>query len=162
MLIGIISDTHNHEVRTQSAVDTLRNEGVDALVHCGDLFSPAIVEICAVIQPFYFVFGNHDADMTAELSKAADAHGATCLNWGGEFTVDDKRIAVAHGHLSMDLRPLLAAEPDYLLSGHSHSPHDFKEGSTRRINPGALFRASEFSFAILDTMADDLRFVNID
>lgn len=161
MLIGILSDTHDHLKRTQTAIDLLRKEGVEALVHCGDLFSPAIVEICAAVKPFYFVFGNHDSDMTAELLQSASKHGATCLQWGGEFEAAGRRIAVVHGHLTMDLRPLLESKPDYLLSGHSHLPHDFYEGVTRRINPGALFRASEFTVAVLDIRSDDVRFLNV-
>ncbi len=135
MLIGILSDTHNHSERTQIAVHLLRAEGAEVLVHCGDLASPGIVAECSVL-PFYFVFGNHDADRVCELQWAADLHGATCLGWGGEFAAAQKRIAVVHGHLTMDLRPLLDTQPDYLLSGHSHVPCDWHEGPTRRINPG--------------------------
>jgi predicted phosphodiesterase len=38
--------------------------------------------------------------------------------------------------LPKDVRALLAAEPDYLFSGHSHIATDQREGKTRRINPG--------------------------
>lgn len=61
----------------------------------------------------------------------------------------------------MDLRPLLDAGPDYLLSGHSHIAGESRVGPTRRINPGALFEADEFSVAILDLATDDVRFINI-
>lgn len=138
----------------------LRSEGAEVLVHCGDLASPEVVAECSVL-PFYFVFGNHDADMVSALRSAAERHGATCLGWGGEFTVSEKRIAVVHGHLTMDLRPLLNAQPDYLLSGHSHMARDWHDGPTRRINPGALFRSSKFSVAILDVVADEVRFLTV-
>ncbi len=160
VLIGILSDTHDHAERTRIAVNLLRSEGADVLVHCGDLASPEVVAECSVL-PFYFVFGNHDADMVSVLQSAAEQHGATCLGWGGEFTASQKRIAVVHGHLTMDLRPLLEAQPDYLLSGHSHIARDWHEGPTRRINPGALFRAGEFSVALLDVDADDVRFLTV-
>ncbi|MCH8147403.1 MAG: metallophosphoesterase family protein [Planctomycetes bacterium] len=96
MRIGILSDTHNDVDRTRVAVNLLQAEGAQLLVHCGDLATPEVVAECAVL-PFYFVFGNHDSDMAPILQAAADAHGATCLGWGGEFSASQKRIAVVHG-----------------------------------------------------------------
>ena len=160
MRIGILSDTHDEVERTERAVAALRKAGAEILVHCGDLMSPEIVHACSVL-PFYFVFGNHDCDVVPQLEAAAESVGATCLRWGGEFEVADKRIAVVHGHLTMDLHPLLTAQPDYLLSGHSHVTHDFRVGSTRRINPGALHRADNYSVAVLDVASDELAFHSV-
>jgi len=100
--------------------------------------------------------------MVPHLNAAAEEYGATCLGWGGEITLAGKRIAVVHGHLTMDLKPLLEAEPDYLLSGHAHYPQDWREGKTRRINPGALYLAEEYTVALLDVVTDELRFVTIE
>ena len=158
MFIGILSDTHDRADRARVAVDLLRSEGAEVLVHCGDIASPEVVAECSVL-PFYFVFGNHDADMVMVLRSAAEQYGATCLGWGGEFTASHKRIAVAHGHLTMDLQPLLEAKPDYLLSGHSHMARSWREGVTHRINPGALFRADEYSVGLLNVNEDQVRFL---
>ena len=135
--------------------------GAEAIVHCGDLTSGEIVEACSVL-PFYFVFGNHDADKVHNLSKAATQFGANCLKWGSEIELVGKRIAVAHGHLRKDSRKLTAAQPDYYLFGHSHRKHDSRDGGLRRINPGALYRAAEFTAALLDLRADVLEFIAID
>lgn len=158
--IGIIADTHSRVERTRGAVRLLQAAGADLLIHCGDLMNADIVAECAVL-PFYFVFGNNDCDSVPELQSAADKYGATCLGWGREVTITTKRIAVVHGHLTSDLRPLRESSPDYLLSGHSHIAGDWFEGTTRRINPGALFRASEFSVALLDLETDELQFLKI-
>ena len=161
VMIGILADTHNHLNRTKAGVRILQEQGAKILVHCGDLASPEIVEICAVL-PLYFVFGNHDADSAADLKQAAAEQGATCLEWGGEFEYQGKRIAIVHGHMTLDVRPLLEAEPDYLLSGHSHVARDWQSGPIRRINPGALFRTLEPSVALLDVVSDDVRFLAVD
>lgn len=99
-------------------------------MHCGDLTGPPIVEACSRL-PFYFVFGNHDADMASLLDDAATEFGANCLHWGGEISLAEKRIAVAHGHIPNDFRPLLAVNPDYFLFGHSHTTHDSMDGDLR-------------------------------
>ena len=45
------------------------------------------------------------------------------------------------------------------IAGHSHMAHDRRDGPTRRINPGALHRAAEFTAALLDPGTDELRFL---
>lgn len=139
MRLGILSDTHDEIDRTRRAIGLLRAAGADALVHCGDLASPAVVELLAVL-PAWFVFGNHDADTVPHLYRAAAKCGVTCLGWGGFIDTAGKRVAAVHGHLSSDVRGVLAAGPDYLLSGHTHVASDRMTGSLRRINPGASAR----------------------
>ncbi|MBY0527130.1 MAG: metallophosphatase family protein [Gemmataceae bacterium] len=160
MRIGILSDTHDRLVRTRMAVEMLLEAGVEALFHCGDLTGPDIVHAC-VGAPAYFVFGNNDDESLLALRRAMAEMNAVCLEWGGEVTLAGKRIAMVHGHMTRDLRPLQQARPDYLLSGHSHMAHDFREGPTRRINPGALHRAAEFTVAVLDLDTDELRFLPV-
>ncbi|WP_020475500.1 metallophosphoesterase family protein [Zavarzinella formosa] len=161
MRIGILSDTHDHLSRTRRAVEILLAEGADILIHCGDLTSPDIVAVCAV-RPFYFVFGNHDADQAPELRAAAAQTGSVCLEWGGIVELEGKRVGVAHGHMTVDVRRVIADRPDYLLTGHSHDKHDRMNGPIRRINPGALFRADEFTVAVLDLPEGELRFLNVE
>lgn len=160
MKIGILSDTHDKLGRTITAVEKLAAAGAEALIHCGDLTGPEIVYACEGL-PTYFVLGNNDDDWPRVKRAIADT-GGTFLEWGGEVLLADKRIAVTHGHMTSDLKKLLRANPDYLLSGHSHIAHDFREGVTRRINPGALHRAAEFSVAVLDLKTDELTFLAIE
>jgi len=161
MRVGIFSDTHDQQERTRLAVQRLKAEGAEVLFHCGDLIEASMVATCAVI-PCYFVFGNNDADSVPEIRKAiAEIDGAVCLEWGDEVELEGKRIAVTHGHLGAEYRRLLAADPDYLFTGHSHLADDWREGKTRRINPGALHRASTFSVALLNLEDDELRFLTI-
>lgn len=160
MRLGILSDTHDELERTRTAVELLRAEGAEALVHCGDLASPPILAACAVL-PFYFTFGNHDADSVPALRQAAADSGAVCLGWGGVVELGGKRVGVTHGHMTIDVRRVLAEGLDYLLSGHAHFASDSQIGSVRRINPGALHRADEFTVAVLDVESGELRLLRV-
>lgn len=160
MRLGIISDTHDQLERTLLAVRLLLEGGAEALAHCGDITGPEIVAACAVL-PCYFAFGNHDADAVPHLERAARESGAVCLGWGGEVALAGKRVAVAHGHMHTDVRRLLAGRPDYLFSGHSHIAGDRWEGPTRRINPGALHGADEFTVALVDLGSGEARFLPV-
>jgi putative phosphoesterase len=159
MLIGILSDTHDQLDRTRRAVEMLRAAGAEMLFHCGDITEPPLVPICTVL-PCYFVLGNNDED-AAPLEAAIRAGGGTSLGWGGEVALDGKRIAMRHGHLSRELKRLLAARPDYLLFGHSHQACDDTRDGIRRINPGALYRARNYSVALLDLASDTLKFLTV-
>jgi len=159
MLIGILSDTHNRLDRTIAAVTLLQREGAEALIHCGDLTGPDIVHACGIL-PSTFVLGNNDYDVP-QIQRAVAEVGGTFLGWGGEVTLAGKRIAVTHGHMTNDFRSLLAANPDYFFYGHSHQADDTRTGNTRRINPGALHRAEEYTMAVLDLTTDELRFLRV-
>lgn len=160
MLIGVVSDTHDEVGRTRDTVNLLRARGAKAIIHCGDIYGPAIIAECAVL-PLYFVFGNRDSDLVPVLREAARATGATCLGWSGQFTIAEKRVAVVHGHLRMDLQPLLDAGPDYLFSGHSHTAGEWYDGPTRRINPGALAEADAYSVALVNLETDSVQFLPV-
>ncbi len=158
MRIGILSDTHDQRERTTRAVALLMAQGVEALVHCGDLTRPDIVHECSLL-PCYFVLGNNDYDEPGLRCTIADT-GGFFLGRGGEITLAGKRIAITHGDSAREARRLLATVPDYFLFGHTHVPHD-GEGTPRSINPGALHRAANWTVAVLDLVTDDLRFLDV-
>jgi hypothetical protein len=160
MRLGILADTHDELARTRLAVRLLSDAGAEALVHCGDLASPPVVEALAAL-PSWFVLGNHDADAVPDLRRAAEQFGPVCLGWGGVVELGGRRVGVAHGHLTADVRRVLAERPDFLLSGHSHVPGETAVGPVRRINPRALHRADEYTVAVLDLASGELRLLRV-
>jgi predicted phosphodiesterase len=113
------------------------------------------------VLPSFFTFGNHDADMTPHLEQAIAACGGISLGWGEVIELAGKRLGVAHGHTHFDIRRLLQARPDFLLSGHLHFPVDREQDGVRRICPGALHRADEFTVATLDLTSGQLQIVTV-
>lgn len=160
MRIGIVSDTHDQVGRTSRAVSLLLEHGAEALVHCGDYTCPEVILECAGI-PGYYVFGNNDFERSA-LRAAMRAIGGVCLECGGVAEVGSRRVAVTHGDSPREMRRLAALGPDYLLFGHSHLRSDERRGGTRWINPGALYRAAEWTVAVLDLDTGDLVFLPVD
>ena len=160
MILGIISDTHDRLTRTKVAVAMLLDAGAEAIVHCGDLNTPPILEACAV-TPCWFVFGNNDDDSIPELHEAARELGAVCLEWGGVFDLGGRRIGVTHGHMRSDVHKLFKQAPDYLLTGHSHIAGQEKHGRIVRINPGALHRAAVHTVATLDLQSGGVHWLRV-
>lgn len=156
MIIGVISDTHNSIARTQRAMKMFHEHNCDLLLHCGDLANTAIVKLCSQLT-FHFVIGNHDDELV--LQQAAVEHGATCHGELMDLSIGGRRIMMSHGHLKSSMKAMETAAPDYHLFGHSHVALDEFESSTRRINPGALFRTKHPSIAIIDTESNDVEFL---
>lgn len=159
MRIGLLSDTHGRLPAMIEAMKLLQSAGCEYFIHCGDVGSTDILECLAGLKAA-FVFGNTDYDRE-ELRRYGEGLGISCLGNGGEIEVGGKKLAVTHGDDVLMLRNLLAKEPDYLFTGHTHVAKDVRQGRTRWINPGALHRAAVKSVAILDLEKDQLEFLEI-
>jgi len=166
MKIGILSETHGHVARTRIACDLLTSQGTDIVIHCGDIGSePVLAELLAAFQPnnipFYAVLGNVDYpdNLYDGWSKAGEFE---VMGRFGELTVDGKRIAIIHGDDNCELWKAEAdGTYDYIFTGHTHVKEDRTSRNTRIINPGAVYRASQPSVAILETGTDKLTFLAV-
>jgi hypothetical protein len=163
MKIGIVSDSHGHADRLRRALALLRQRGIEALVHCGDLGSPECLEALSEVNvPAYAVVGNTDLHPEA-LDQEAQRWGVHL----GRQTVlvalgADQYLGVAHGHNAQVLTNLLTdGRCPYVCHGHTHRRSDERIGRTRVINPGALHHAHPRTVAVLDTLADTVEFVEV-
>jgi putative phosphoesterase len=148
MRLGIVSDTHGHVLYATEAVHMLEEFEVDTVLHCGDVGSAEIVRLFAK-WPAHFVLGNVDhgpAIRAAAAQCGARFHGAF-----GDLTLAGVRIALLHGD---DTRRLAetAAGGEYAMvcHGHTHVAGRKFAGSTVVLNPGALFRATPHTLAIVE------------
>jgi predicted phosphodiesterase len=134
MLIGALSDSHGRVAVTARAVSLLRARGCDVLLHLGDVETEAVLDELAG-HPARVVFGNCDFDPD-RLGRYAELLGITVDHPMGVFDADGARVAFTHGHIASLL----------------------DEG----INPGALFRATRYTCAVLDTRMDALEIIEIE
>ena len=123
-LIGLVSDTHGL-VRPDifSAL-----EGVELILHAGDVGGADVLAELATIAPVEAVVGNTDPPGTPGLSESL------------EREIDGVRIHVSHGHEVGRPTPerLLAAYPhDVIVYGHTHRQLITRAGGRLVINPGA-------------------------
>ncbi len=159
MLIGVLSDSHGRADTTARAVDALALGGAEVLLHLGDLGSEQVIDEL-VGRKARIVFGNCDWD-AEELDRYARLVGVQVDHPLGILEVHGRRVAFTHGHLGRAMNEALSAGVDYLLHGHTHAVRDERRGSTRIINPGALFRAPRYTAALLDPVRDVVRFIEI-
>lgn len=151
--LGIVSDTHGRHVTCAAAVRRLAAIGIDRLVHLGDVGGADVLDTLAVGIPVELVPGN--CDDPASLRRLASDRGFVMHDAAGRIEVGDRRVGFTHGH---DARALagLSQWAHVVFVGHSHRIADDSDGSTRIVNPGALFRASRYTAASVVISATDV------
>jgi hypothetical protein len=151
MRIGVISDTHGHIPNTQAAVRMLESLAVERVLHCGDICSPQIPRLLAA-WPAHFVFGNCDhGSELAETRAAITAAGLTCHERFGVIELAGRTIALLHSDDVRLFREVKSSgQYDLVCYGHTHEAEQHREGKTLVLNPGALYRASPHSVAVVD------------
>lgn len=160
MRLGIVSDTHGHLAYTEQAVDALRERRPDVVLHCGDIGSPEVVGLFAE-WPTHFVFGNVDFEQ-ARLRSVIEATGLTCHNRFGALELDGRRIAFLHGDDTQRLRDTIGGgEFDLVCHGHTHVADLYRQQTTLVLNPGALYRATPHSLAVVDLPALDVEHIEV-
>lgn len=147
MKIGVISDTHNF---LDPRVSELF-EGVDHILHAGDIGLPWIILQLEAIAPVTAVLGNNDDGLDYRETEI--------------ITLDRRKFLIHHivnpGAHSETLRRLIAREaPDVIVFGHSHQPFSGRHGEIFYFNPGYAgkprFRL-ERTVAILHCDAEGIR-----
>ncbi len=148
MRVGVISDTHNRYRNVETALELLKERGIDLVLHCGDIEDAQTVRLFRGFTT-HFVFGNCDANKGA-LRQAMQEIGAVLHEQFGCLELEGRTIAWTHGDQHRLLRELENSGYDFLFYGHSHRAERHRNGKTLVVNPGALHRAREKTFVILD------------
>ncbi len=117
MRIGVISDTH--DLLRESAVKAL--QGVEHILHVGDVCSPAILEELRQIAPLTTVCGNMDRFMDLPHVEAVELAGC----W----------IFMVHNLEHLDLDPV--GRFHVVLHGHTHQPEIREHDGVLYFNPGS-------------------------
>jgi putative phosphoesterase len=158
--LGIISDTHGHVGLTRPAVRMFESLNVDAVLHCGDIGSIAVVELFAP-WPTHFVFGNCDTGLD-EFAAAIRQLGQTCHGLFGDLEFDGVPVAVLHSHDGRRFRQTIdSGDYGLVCYGHTHVAAIDRRGKTLVVNPGAIYRASLHSVAVVDLPAIEATIVEL-
>lgn len=165
MKIAVISDTHGNLANIQTALEEIKQEEIESIIHCGDIGGLETLEFLDKFNGKVFaVFGNADKGYFEKENSfferfsnikffgSTDSAGAD----SGEIELGGKKIAFVHfPEIAQGLAK--SQQYDLVFHGHTHRPHQEKIGKTELINPGNL--AGLFyrpSFAVYDTQTDKL------
>lgn len=142
MKIGIISDTHKRIGRAKKAIELLVSEGVEYIIHAGDVVKEEILQLLEETQlPYKAVIGNNDY----HLSEVMDRYNL--YSEPHYFHIHETKFKLMHHPLYM------APDVDIIIYGHTHIYDcDYKNG-TLFLNPGEVCaRDKELSTVIILNM----------
>ena len=168
MKIGLLSDSHGRASTTQRAVNVLMDQDIDMLVHLGDIGSIEVIDALvdrvevngSLKPPVHIVFGNVDWDAKS-LARYAESLGIIVDDPVGRITAGNKTVSFTHGHVEAAMQQALAEGVDFLFHGHTHRTRDELIDNTHVINPGALFRAADYTVALVDTDTAQTQFIDV-
>ncbi|HEY4979043.1 MAG TPA: metallophosphoesterase family protein, partial [Candidatus Acidoferrum sp.] len=121
MRIGVISDTHG--LLRPEAEQAL--QGVDLIVHAGDVGKAEILTRLKTIAPVFAVRGNVDTE------KWAQELPETAMVEAGEAS-----LYVIHNLRQLDLS-MKGAGIDLVISGHTHQAEQWEREGVLYLNPGS-------------------------
>lgn len=159
MKLGICSDTHDDLELARAAVDLFEAEGVETVIHCGDVVAPFAATVFDADFDFHAVRGNNDGEWN--LGSVVESFG-TYHGEAAELTFEGVRTAVYHGTSETLVDALVdCGAYDYVFRGHTHERVEEERGGTVHVNPGGLpipGADDAYHVATLDTEADELTF----
>jgi len=130
--IGVISDTHIPFRGTHLPPRVFELfDGVDLIVHCGDINQIQVLKELELLAPVRAVTGNTDPYEVAITLPPKQI-----------FTMEGFRIGVFHGHglgtpRNNARRHLDDARCHVVLYGHSHCPENHLDQGVLYLNPGS-------------------------
>ncbi len=162
MKICILSDSHDNRKKLHKAVEIAAEQGIEAVLHCGDLIGPSTIKVLKDFQiPVHLIHGNNIGDLfmlhkiVNKTDNKFEYHGQDAsLNLAG------KRIFMVHyPHYAQAMA--LTGDWDLVCYGHEHevvieTVTNIKNTKTMLVNPGTVAGlgadAATFMIADLDTM----------
>ncbi|RXJ81090.1 metallophosphoesterase [Arcobacter sp. F2176] len=127
MKVAVLSDSHNKVDFTKEAIDFLKSQGAQYLVHAGDLCLRENLELLKESTlPYVCVYGNNDNSLV-RLSNEYKIENEPYF-----FKIEDVKFKLMH------LPFYLNGDSDVVIFGHTHMfESDYKEG-TLFLNPGEI------------------------
>jgi len=162
MLIGVVSDSHDHVVLLRRALETFREQGVGAILHAGDFVAPFSAKLLADpdlidAAEAYCIFGNNDGERTGLKSILPQlTDGPLRVNPGGV-------VIVMHHFIEWFSDDDLVGA-DVLVSGHSHEIVNETRGGVLYLNPGECcgVLTGRPTAAILDTDTKSAEIIDLE
>ncbi len=163
MIIAVMSDSHDNIWNLRKALDVIRAEKSEMLIHCGDFVAPFMIkELAATDIPVHGVFGNNDGDQY-RLTKLSVTtfKNITFHDPVGQVDIDGYHIGFTHYE---EIAEGLAATGKYNLVcyGHSHTYVVHKTDHTQILNPGEIMgKDGQPGFCLVDTKSNTIKRVAI-
>ncbi len=173
MLVGIISDTHDHLKMVEKAFNLFVEKNVEYIIHLGDIISPFVVKkMKAIIGDknikVIATKGNNDGDIYL-LKKLFDEVGWIFYSTPSMISIDGLKIFIMHGYNGIEFTEKMAESiarsigADIVLFGHTHRTVLKNINNTILFNPGEAcgYLTGKSTIGILDTKTRKIELITL-
>lgn len=147
MLLGILSDSHDHLDFIDKGVERLTREGIQELIHPGDIIAPfAAKAVLAWDGPLHVVYGNNDGERVGLKNVLPQiVTGPVLVEVGG--------IRISLDHYPPDAKHRPVADVNAIIYGHTHKVFNETIDGVLHLNPGenCAWVTGKSTVATLDT-----------
>jgi len=147
-----MADTHDRLEAVEKAVEFFNREGVEHVLHAGDLVSPFVAPIFKKLNAkLHYVWGNNEGDREFVRLKFGEL-GIRPLGDFASLELEGRRIALLHGTHQPIVNSLVKSGLfDIIVRGHTHRA-EVIEGKTLVANPGEVcgYLSGRRTVAMLD------------
>jgi len=158
MLVGIISDSHDHLDRLRLGIKRLEKEGAEVLLHPGDIIAPFAAKVLLEWQkPLHVVYGNNDGERRGLKSVLPQIVDGPIL-----VELDGCRISMDHYPPSDERIPIETV--GVVLFGHTHEVLVEERNGVLHLNPGECcgWVNGKPTIATLDTQTRHVEIIPLD
>jgi len=147
-----MADTHDRLEAVEKAVEFFNREGVEHVLHAGDLVSPFVAPIFKKLNAkLHYVWGNNEGDREFVRLKFGEL-GIRPLGDFASLELEGRRIALLHGTHQPIVNSLVKSGLfDIIVRGHTHHAEVIEE-KTLVVNPGEVcgYLSGRQTVAMLD------------
>jgi putative phosphoesterase len=119
MLVGVMSDSHDHLDRLSLAVQQLRDRKIELLLHAGDFIAPFTLPVLHQVGcPIRAVFGNNDGERVGLHARLTGLGHQLCER-PQAYEFNARRFLLLHEPVALEA---LEGSPHYdlVVYGHTH------------------------------------------
>ena len=158
MIVAVMSDSHDHIENIRKALEIVKKEEAEMIIHCGDFVAPFMLkELDAAGIPVHGVFGNNDGDQyLLTRMSVLDFNHIRLYGIIGEIDADGFGIQFTH---DQRIAEGLAASGTHELVcfGHTHTYMQKKINETTLLNPGELMgKDGSPGFCFVDSKTSEI------
>ena len=144
MKICIVSDSHDHRPLLEAAVRAAKEQGAEAVLHCGDVVSPSTLSVLKPLGlPVHVIHGNNTGDLYM-MAHIANKPGNRVTFYGQDAALElaGRRIFLVHyPHYAKAMAT--TGDYDLVCCGHTHEARietvgNIEGGTTLVVNPGSV------------------------
>lgn len=166
MKICILSDSHDNFLYLRTAVANAKQQGAEAILHCGDVVAPSTLnKIQSYNLPIHVIHGNNSGDLYT-LTRLSNTPNSVIHYYGqdADITLGGRRLFLVHyPHYARGMA--MTGDYDLVCCGHSHrvaleSVKNILGTQTIICNPGTVGgaggRQATYIFGDLETMTFEI------